>query len=71
MRKEPLITRMNADMMEKNFFSSIRNIRAIRGQISPPKFLTADYADNADIEMPQIHPKYPRNQRSIICPHKP
>jgi hypothetical protein len=31
--------------MEKNFFSSIRNIRALRSQTSSKVFLTADYAD--------------------------
>jgi len=30
---------------------SISAIRVIRGQTSSPNFLTADYADSADIEM--------------------
>jgi len=71
MRKEPLITPINTNVLEKNFFSSIRNIRAIRDQTSLPLFLTADFADSADNEMFGNHPKYPRNLRSIIFPKKP
>jgi hypothetical protein len=103
MKKEPLMTLINADVFERRFLSSIRksalsavnplhrdslplitriariiscletirNIRVIRGQTSSLKFLTADDAEDADYEMLQNHPQYPRNQRSNLFPHLP